>query len=325
MKKGFAPIISLVGILVAAGVISGVLFVRSIKPVSQQNCQATLTTQITDAIDKALKPPPDRYFEIDQIKVNRECKWAIVTIIPKDMLGQPLGDPFLIPVLSRNGKWEVTSSENPVYGLWLQLINYLNNLLVRIPHSSDSIQPTSTPDASRKPTHSTINTAIEVAGDTSNWKTYISSEGKYSISYPGDYKINPPIESLDKNIPEVTLEPDPQTVKFVSPPLPKTKRHLQLIINFELYPQQISLDEAIKRYSCTDLITSREISSYNVDGKPAMLFEGTKCGVSGNSTIITVNNNYIYTFLINYTSGIDQYSDFRKYVDQILSTFRFVE
>lgn len=187
MKQGFAPIISVVGVLIAIGVISGIFSVTSIKPISQQNCQATLTTQITDAINKAVIPPPDRYFEIDQIKVNRECQWAIVTMTPKDMLGRPLGDSFLKSARSSEGEWEVISSENPVYGLWLRLINYLNNLLVRTSRSPDSIQPTSTPDASRESTRSTMSTTQVIAGDTSNWKTYTNTKYGFEFKYPQDW------------------------------------------------------------------------------------------------------------------------------------------
>jgi hypothetical protein len=139
--------------------------------------------------------------------------------------------------------------------------------------------------------------------DTTNWITYISNTGKYSIKYPSTQTLTEnQISSVDgvKRFAKNTIEllPNGPTISFT------TAKKNQLLNDY--------LNE---NSSCIN-ITPEKGKPIIIDGKQGLIFEDTPCGPWGYTEIYLLHNNTAYSLqAINYTTENQQ----------ILSTFRFLD
>ncbi|MEK7450661.1 MAG: PsbP-related protein [Patescibacteria group bacterium] len=146
---------------------------------------------------------------------------------------------------------------------------------------------------------------------TANWKTYTNAVAGYSFKYPNDYQV---MENQKKSVDGVTVNV-PNTTVILSSVLPNLNTNMQIGIHYENQLNNLSGDEVAKKFG---LSTNPTI--YTIDGKSGFIFTETPLGPYGSTIIYIIRNNKSYTFTIE--SQVS-YAQYKQYLDQILSTFRF--
>lgn len=147
--------------------------------------------------------------------------------------------------------------------------------------------------------------------ETANWKTYANNSGNYSFKYPNDYQI---MENQKKSVDGVIVN-TPNTTTMLSSVLPSLNTNMQIGILYENQAGDLSGAEVAKKFGL-----SINATPYIIDGKSGFIFADTPLGAYGSTIIYILANNKSYTFTIESHAS---YSQYKQYLDQILSTFRF--
>lgn len=158
-----------------------------------------------------------------------------------------------------------------------------------------AVSPTATPDP------------------TANWKTYINAGAGYSFKYPNDYQV---MENQKKSVDGVTVN-TPNTTTVLSSILPNLNTNMQIGIHYESQLSDLSGDDVAKKLGLSTTATT-----YNINGKSGFIFTDTRLGAYGSTIIYIITNNKSYTFTIESHAS---YAQYKKYLDQILSTFKFTD
>ena len=167
------------------------------------------------------------------------------------------------------------------------------------------------------------------ADETANWKTYKATD-LYEIKYPPElYSIKTETKSAQALWPGVVvIEPNdsfsnkkPLAVTYKIS-IASTKNEKNLTLNT---PKSLFGEGPIMKYS-PDLIGQKQIRQVEIGGVIAVRVDDLPIGQAGlASDILTINGNKFYEILIEpfQTSG-DQNAN-KKIIEQILSTFNFLD
>lgn len=149
-------------------------------------------------------------------------------------------------------------------------------------------------------------TDVSQAVDASTWKTHLNSNAGYSFKYPNDYQI---MENQKKSVDGVTVS-TPNTITILSPVM-------QIGIHYESGVVNLSEVEVAKKFGL-----NINGNPYTINGKSGYIFVDTPLGPYGSTIIYITVNNKSYTFTIESQTSYTQY---KQYLDQILSTFKFTQ
>lgn len=171
-----------------------------------------------------------------------------------------------------------------------------------------------TKNAAPTPTPTPIATKPTPTPDpTENWKTYTNALAGYLLKYPSDYKL---MENQKSSVDGVVVNV-PNTTTLISPVFQNIKTNAQISIRYEnstssLTAQQFAQEKGITTQS----------NPYLLDGRSGFIFEDTPIGPYGSTFIYVFTKNKAYTITIETTT---QYKNVKSNVDQILSTFKFLD
>ncbi len=171
-------------------------------------------------------------------------------------------------------------------------------------------QPTIQPLVSSPTQQLTVPVTTAKIDETANWKTYTSQKNSFSLKYPSGM--------------EIEEKSDNYTAFILAGPTQKKQTELYdgiglFIIKGTLQGRSLKNfveAEAKQAGEMVKPITTTYISSYEA-------YTYTSRGL-GEHTYIYIANNGTYWEIINST-GDPTHKGFQKTVDQILSTFRFIE
>lgn len=142
------------------------------------------------------------------------------------------------------------------------------------------------------------------------WKTYVSTEGLYSIKYPADY-------TLYENI-----SGSPNTSQIYSNVLPNINTNFRLTITHKSTNTQTLQQLINENKICAGITTSEGTPSIINGEKLAQIYVDTPCGSYPTTVVYTLNNGILYIISIETQSKYDQ---IKEYTDQILTTLKFLE
>ena len=151
----------------------------------------------------------------------------------------------------------------------------------------------------------------DTSSETSNWKTYTNVDSGYSFKYPDDYQV---MKNQKKSVDGVTVS-TPNTTTILSSVLPNLNTNIQISIHYENQLNNLSGDEVAKKFGL-----STNAIAYSINGKSGFIFVDTPLGPYGSTIIYVITNNKSYTFTIESNAS---YAQYKQYLDQILSTFKF--
>ena len=227
----------------------------------------------------------------------------------------PLTNPPLEnPVQPAVSTQSTTTPPSPKSFLSNQLILIVIILIILLGASGTYLalnsKPKPAPTISKVPPTST---PTQISGPTASWKTYTNSNAGYSFKYPNDYQI---MENQKKSVDGVTVS-TPNTTTILSPVLSGLNTNMQIGIHYENGAVNLSEIEVAKK-----LELNINGSPYTINGKGGFIFVDTPLGPYGSTIIYITANNKSYTFTIESQTS---YAQYKQYLDQILSTFKFTQ
>lgn len=151
--------------------------------------------------------------------------------------------------------------------------------------------------------------------DTTGWKTYLSSGGKYTFEYPSGYKIN---ENKVVGVDGVS-SPTPNTVQVISSVLEGTNGNFAMAITHK--NTSSNLQAFISANTGCSSVTSTSGTAYKIGTVEGSIFRDTPCGPRGATYLYFINNGVGY--MVTVESTVDSKTT-ELYSDQILSTFQFI-
>lgn len=177
--------------------------------------------------------------------------------------------------------------------------------------SSPTVTPTPFPTPPSPPPTTQITPFP--SGETANWEIYTSNEGNFSIQYPPDYKLNiNEIAYVDG-----VKSPAKSTIQILS----GGDEDFSLIITFKDVEPDMSLIEHIQKEDPWLKVETKK--PYLLNNKEALLFEDESQGAYGPVTLIyALNGNKLYNF---YIESHSDFANIKNYINQILSTFKFLD
>jgi len=134
--------------------------------------------------------------------------------------------------------------------------------------------------------------------DTSSWKTYTNTKGKYTLKYP-------PISIFTED-----------TNGNATGNLSNNK----VVIATE--PVALSLNNYIDQKTWCINISSTTGKAFNLDSENSLRFDKTPCGSTGSTDIYSVHNGIAYHIFIETQ---ENFNTVQPIFDQILSTFKFTQ
>lgn len=148
-----------------------------------------------------------------------------------------------------------------------------------------------------------MNVAAPSRNAEQHWKTYTSSEGKFSFKYPMNYSI--------------AENPKENNVQISSPELPKGQG-FKISIYFKPVGKDTSIQKLIDENPvCPRRPSDKPLTSIINGQQLAQLYQDTACGTS---VIYTTNNNILYIMIIQTKAP---FSTIKSRTDQIFSTLKF--
>lgn len=247
--------------------------------------QKSTHSPISPATDSDLHvaPPPDVSFQATGEQKPSKYRYLWLALIF-----------FLIISVLGVGAY-IIDAENKIMP---SQISVLTTPTPEIPRSSPSPNPTVSASISAK----TV--------DMSQWKTYKSTEGFFTLKYPPEYTLSENSRiSVDGQRADA-----PNTVEIFSPKNP----NFALSIEFKFDASKPSLENIEEQYGCN--ASQKKGIPYEVSGRQAVILEDTPCGALGATEIFLRNNSFVYSIeVVSNTS----FSKVRPYIEQILSTLEF--
>lgn len=144
--------------------------------------------------------------------------------------------------------------------------------------------------------------------DITNWKTYRSVNGNFSLKYPQEYQA---YENQVVSVDGMKVA-SPDTFQIVSTDIPNLNTNFTLTIKY-INGTDLSLALA----PCLKTMTSETFTLGKIQGT---IYKDSPCGPFGSTVVLFSHNDLIYTVS---TETHVLYKEISNYVDQILSTFRF--
>ncbi len=186
---------------------------------------------------------------------------------------------------------------------WIKPVSILAILIGTIILSAYLIQANnpSPSTISTNPSPTTINTYT-------GWKTYVSSEGKYSLKYPPAY-------TLSEN-------PSSNTTQIHSNIIPGSNTNFNFIISYKPANSQTLQQLINENKICSDISPVKGMPSVINGSKEAQIYLDTPCGSSPTTVIYTINNDTLYIISVETQS---KFSEIKQYTDQIFSSLKFLD
>ncbi|MDA1317275.1 MAG: hypothetical protein O3B87_04600 [bacterium] len=151
------------------------------------------------------------------------------------------------------------------------------------------------------------------------WKKYVNEDAGYSFSYPQTYEIH---QSVATSTDGVKIKSENRAVQIVSPNLPEVQTNYRLTIIHSQVENTDSLENMINTNNWCSQISMNVTEPYILAGAKGFIVKDSPCGQYGSTVIYVLHEQTLYFLKIE--SGTN-YKQILSEIDQILSTFEFVE
>ena len=152
-------------------------------------------------------------------------------------------------------------------------------------------------------------TVAPTVNQTTNWETYTSKEGKFSIKYPKNY------EFYDN------LSVTPRNIQVVSSLLPNLNTDFRLTVAYKP-AENLSFESLITENKlCPNITPERGTPSILNGSEKAKLYIDTPCGDYTQTVVYTRNNGIFYMITIESEAP---FSNIKQYTDQVMATLKFL-